>query len=1115
MVESAANRSLSADTVGPPPGFPGKVAEAVSAFGVAVREPLAAGIGGEEYQIQDPVARLVRAAGDALGLRVTIHKEVSLPDLSVRPDFAVDLSGGRVGHIEVKAPSKSPDPKDWPARSHDRIQWQKLSLLPNVLLCTGQCFALYRNGVRVGRVAELDGALDRAGRSLRPADDELARILHEFLTWAPDPPRGLRDLVRTTARLCRYLREEVMEVLEHERLTRGDRPFTTLAEEWRSILFPRMTEPADFADSYAQTITFALLLARAVGVSFDGRDLPTIGRQLGKQHALIGKALGVLSDPEAADNLFVTETLKRVIGAVDWDGIGAADINAHALLYETFLTEYDPKLRRLSGSYYTPDGLAAAMVRFTDLILKGKLNRPEGYAADDVIVVDPAMGTGTFLVEIVRSVVQTVRDDGAEQSLRHLFQNRLIGFERQVTPYAVAELRLHDLLREYGTDVPPQEMRFFADTFDDPDLQEFAFGRMYAELLKQRTGANRVKRHLPVMAIIGNPPYLDRAHTRDPAPWIEDRRDPGKPDDVVHRPSLDEFRQRSRLDYKLAATWVFYWRWAIWKAFEAHPDEPAGLVAFITPSSYLSGAAFAGMRKHLREVADEGWIIDLTPEGHQPPVPTRLFPKVQQPLAIAVFIRKDEADPRRPAEVRHRRLTGLQEQKLAALAALAPDSDGWTLCPDGWTAEFRPPSQAQWHTAPLLADLLPWHAPGTKAKRTWVIAPSTDVLQERWTRLTNARPGERDDLMKRTRDRDPDTRPGPIPGQPHPASALRDEPAQRPNVVPFAYRSFDRQYLILDPRVVDFPSPDLWRVVGEEQVYASEQHTNVLREGVALTFAPFVPDMDHFQGHHGGRVLPLYRDAQRTPNVAPGLSRYLSGLFDKAVADEDVFAYIAAVAAHSGYTRRFRENLVNPGLRIPLTGDAALWSRAVELGRTVVWLHTYGTRFADESKGRPRRAPRLPDAESPRIRPDIPASAERMPDSVGYDEETETLLIGDEGRVGPVPPEVWAYNVGGMRVVAKWVGYRLRRPRRRKAASPLDLINAREWDYRFNNDLRDLLHVLGLLVRLEPEQDALLGEICAGPLVTVDDLKAVPVLPVPKSHRVPIKPSGEGGQMAM
>ena len=90
-------------------------------------------------------------------------------------------------------------------------------------------------------------------------------------------------------------------------------------QEWRELLFPRMTEDAKFADAYAQTITFALLLARNAGIAFEGRDLPAIGRQLGKQYALIGRALAVLADSAAADQLLVIETLRRIIGAVDWD----------------------------------------------------------------------------------------------------------------------------------------------------------------------------------------------------------------------------------------------------------------------------------------------------------------------------------------------------------------------------------------------------------------------------------------------------------------------------------------------------------------------------------------------------------------------------------------------------------------------------------------------------------------------------------------------------------------------------------------------------------------------------------------------------------------------------
>jgi hypothetical protein len=326
--------------------FPSRLAEAVSEFGATIRQPLAARLGGEEDQIGSPVARLVRSAGLALGLNVVTHAETPLSELSMRPDFAVSVANGATGFIEVKRPGKRADPAAWPSRSHDGRQWQKMRLLPNVLYTDGSQWALYRDGERVGPVARLDGALDSAGRFLKPADDRLAQVLEEFLWHPPTPPRDLRSLVRAAARLCRYLREEVTEILEHERTAGNGRPFTTLAQEWRALLFPRMTEDAKFADAYAQTITFALLLARNAGIAFEGRDLPAIGRQLGKHYALIGRALRVLADPAAADQLLIIETLRRIIGAVDWDHLEATSTGTHATLYEAFLQEYDPALRR-------------------------------------------------------------------------------------------------------------------------------------------------------------------------------------------------------------------------------------------------------------------------------------------------------------------------------------------------------------------------------------------------------------------------------------------------------------------------------------------------------------------------------------------------------------------------------------------------------------------------------------------------------------------------------------------------------------------------------------------------------------------------------------------------
>jgi hypothetical protein len=795
-----------------------------------------------------------------------------------------------------------------------------------------------------------------------------------------------------------------------------------------------------------------------------------------------------------------------MLGKVDWDLLDTTTTDVHAMLYESFLAEYDPQLRRHTGSYYTPPRVARAMVNFTDQILRIKMNLSMGLASDDVIVVDPAMGSGTFLYEVLSSVAKTVTNAQGEgalpQRLRKLFQCQLIGFERNAASYAVAELRLHDALKtEYSVDIPERELRFLADTFEDPDAQELNFMQMYDELMRSRQGANRIKREVPVMVIIGNPPYLERAHTRDPAPWIEDRRDGRKPADITRRPSLDEFRLGGKLDFNLSATWVFFWRWAIWKAFEAHPDQPAGAVVMITPSSYLASKAFAGMRNYLRRVTDEGWIIDVSPEDHQPPASTRIFPTVQQPLCIGVFARYGEPKIRHPAEIHYFKAGGKRDEKLRTLENLRPGGIGWLEAPTGWQQPFRPTADALWADFPCLGDVLPWHCTGVTPNRNWVIAPSKETLRIRWTRLLNSRPDERDILMK-VGAMTPDSLPVQIAGLPLPTDSLRSASWSEPPIVQMAYRSFDRQWLILDPRVVDRPRADLWRSVGPRQVFTTEQHAHPIAGGPGLTFTSYVPHAHHYNGR-GGRVLPLYRDAQGViPNIAPGLLSFLRKTLRQSITAEDFLAYIAAVVSHSGFTQRFRKDLEVPGIRIPFSRNPQLWTRAQEIGRQVIWLQTFGMCFVDQEHGKPR----MPAVTAPRIISPIPPSSENMPDSVSYDEATETLIIGSTGEIAPVTAAVWEYTVGGKAptVLKRWIGYRLRRPRGHVHSSPLDRINSTKWTLEFNNELLDLLHLVGRLVELEPRQSDLLDEVLCAPMIGEAELISHGLLPAPARAGKPL-----------
>lgn len=1088
----------------PPQPLLNKVAEAISRFGGSATAKLR-GDGQPEDQLRAPLERLFKDIAKAMGVTVEMFGETSLAALGVRPDYGVDVAGARVGYIELKAPGRGV-PTTWTPNKHEKLQWEKLQLLPNVLYTDGCQWALFRDGERIGDVARMDGDIREAGAKLAPADGEFTRIVTDFLLWKPTPPRNIRQLVRAVAGLCKLLRTEVIEAIERE--DRGEekmKVFTDLATDWRRLLFPGLTHE-EFADSYAQTVTFALLLARVDGIDFEDRSLAQIASQLGKNHSLMGKALAVLTHDTVEGRSIVVETLKRVIGAVDWGKIGSGSADSYLHLYERFLEVYDSELRKQSGSYYTPNEVVSFMVRFTEDILRSRFDREKGFADDDVVVVDPAMGTGTYLLNIVERVAKTIEEEegsgAVSEQLKKLF-GRLIGLERQAGPFAVAELRLNQALKtEHHAEIAEEDQKLFvADTLDNPFEDVDLLGSVYGPIVRSRREANRVKRETPVQVVIGNPPYRERA--KGMGGWIEQ----GAGENSVHGIPLRDFKAEGlgKYEYVLSNLYVYFWRWATWKVFDAHPDSPAGIVAFITTSGYCRGPGFGGMREYLRRTADEGWIIDLSPEGHQPDVPTRVFPGVRQPLCIGVFARYGEGNRETPAVIHHITLSGHRNEKFNRLTELTLDTPEWNDCATGWQDRLQPAGASDWLSYPALGDLLPWQAPGVKPNRTWVYAPSPEVLRARWERLIKAPTDRKRVLFKESAARKIDSSIQPMAGFANHKGSIGDESGPCPAPIRVAYRSFDRQWIIPDTRIQERPRPELWQVAGDSQIFVSEFHAEPLGSGPGLVFTAYVPDMHHFKGSGGGRVLPFYRDrGAGAANLTPDLIRLLSQRLNRTVTATEVLAYIAAVTAHSGYTSRFAEDLRTPGVRVPLTNDPELWADAVRIGGRVLWLHTYGTRFTDPADGRPAGPPKPATDQRAKVQVAIPGTTSEMPDEIWYDAESATLHIG-AGEVTPVRPEVWAYEVSGMKVVKKWFGYRKKSPTGRKS-SPLDDINMEKWTADFTTELLQLLHVLTLCVELEPAQADLLDRICAGPLITVADLEQEQVFPVPAGARKPPPP---------
>lgn len=1053
----------------------------VSALGVELKQKLAQPVvtGNREDQLRTPLDTFLRAVADALGFAdVNVIGEVKMADVSSRPDFAVTIKKALSGFVELKALGKGADPRTY--KGHDKDQFERLKLLPNVLYTDAQSWSLWQNGDLVGRVERLDGDVTSSGSALA-ATDWLESMLRAFLGWKPIPPANVGELARVSARLCRLLKVEVVSELSD-----GAKTLRSTADDWRNLLFPSASD-AQFADGYAQAVMFGLLIARAKGISLE-QDTGAIGKQLGATNSLIGRALQVLGSvaEEESGLKAVLDTAKRVLSAVDWPRIEkGSKREAWLYFYEDFLATYDSDLRKQTGSYYTPIPVVESMVRLTDEATRDLLGLAAGLADDTVTLIDPAMGTGTFLLETLRLVAERHAADygiGSQGAALTQRLKKVIGFEIQLGPYAVAQLRLLAELAALGSDATADDLRtYVADTLSDPNADYAMIGQFYEPIAESRRNADKIKRDEQILVVLGNPPYKEKA--KGLGGWIET----GAHSEFV---PLGDFTPPKEWKLgphikQLRNLYVYFWRWATWKVFDSVPKDSPGIVTFITVAGFLDGDGFQQMRLKMRAQATDIFVIECSPEGLLPPQSTRIFQAVPHPVCIVIAVRRPGGGDE-PATVKARTLAaGEREDKFEELAAIRLDDDGWALASDSPRAPFTALGDARWTKHPLLGDLFAYDGSGVMSGRTWVIAPDAWTLVERATALQSEK------VLKKQRELfsegagvtvDKPLREA-LPGYSVRQKAVGvDSGVEAP--VRYGFRSLDRQWIIPDKRVLNRPNPTIWAMASDSEVYLTAPNVDPPSGAAALTVSATPPDMHHYAGR-GGRVYPLWADAAATvSNVRTGVPTALEAAYDRPVLPDEVAAYIVGVASNPSYSEIFATDLTAPGVRIPFTADTSLFERAVALGRKSIWYQTYGQRM--KQPGLPATSagsPRLPASRAPKSIIPIPTSAGDFPNALTYDEDSQQLFIGT-GAIDHVTLAMRDYEIDGVNILDKWFSYR-RADRSRpvfgeRRVSELMKIQPDRWLPEYTNDLVDLLNVVGLLIDLGEEQAAVLSGIVAG-----------------------------------
>ncbi len=212
-----------------------------------------------EDQLKKPMASLIESAGQFLRRKTAVVTESRVTEVGGRPDLGVTVDALLCGHVELKAPGKGADPTR--LKGADKGQWEKFKDLPNLVYTDGNEWSLWRQGEKVGRTIKLAG--DATTEGAAAADERsagaLLDLLWDFLNWRPITPASPRVLAELLAPLCRYLRTDVLMALKDP-----ESNLSSLAADWRKYLFPD-ADDRQFADAYAQTLTYALLLARIEG----------------------------------------------------------------------------------------------------------------------------------------------------------------------------------------------------------------------------------------------------------------------------------------------------------------------------------------------------------------------------------------------------------------------------------------------------------------------------------------------------------------------------------------------------------------------------------------------------------------------------------------------------------------------------------------------------------------------------------------------------------------------------------------------------------------------------------------------------------------------------------
>jgi predicted helicase len=949
------------------------------------------------------------------------------------PDFSITKKAVPLGYIETKDVGTDLDEIEAGRGPHGEQFKRYIRALPNWILTDYLEFRWYVNGERRTTSAQL-GTFDKKKNKIQTnpkGEAELAHLLEAFFTEPALTVETAEDLAQRMAGMTRIIRGLIVGTFDH-----GSPSDRKQLNEWisafRQVLIPDLNEE-QFADMFSQTLAYGLFAACIHNLD-SGKPFTreSAAFSLPKTNPFLRKLFSEIAGVDMPDTFgWAVDDIVFLLNHANWGrvlkdfGKGKAKHDPVVHFYETFLAAYDPALRELRGVYYTPEPVVSYIVRSLDRLLKRDFDRKKGLADEKTLILDPAVGTATFLFSVIQQIHEGFKQKGAWDSYvsAHLL-DRVFGFELLMAPYAVAHLKLGMELQETGYKFESEQRVgiYLTNTLEEAARKS---EKLFAQWISdEANAAAEIKRNRPILVVLGNPPYSGHSANRsrdenDELTFIGELIETYKK--VDGKPLKEKNSKWLQDDY------VKFIRFAQWRI----DRTGEGVLGFVTNHRYLSNPTFRGMRQSLMQSFGELYIYDLhgnsrskqrAPDGSED---ENVF-DIQQGVSIILAIKKPHQ--KGLGKVFHGELWGLREEKYQALSKteilttkwdnLSPVSPDYVFTPGGET--LRKEYYAGW----LLSDAMPVNSIGIVTARDNLTIHFTE--DEVWDTVqdllslpieearTKYELGE-DSSDWTVRDAMDD---------------LRKSGPVHTRITPILYRPFDVRYTYYTGKSGGFHCRPRNDVMAHMRA-----GPNV---GLATSRNVETDEIEHFfcsryvMGHHAVSLKEvnflypahLYAEAEHKPNkpslftgtrdnFSPGFVEALSARLKRplsissglpeGISAEDILGYAYAIFYCPSFREHYEDLIRLDFPRLPLTSDAELFSLLAAKGKELISLHV------------------MDSAQLDNFVTDFPLKGTNRVEGIEYHRGKARVSINPQQFFSDVPPAIWDFTIGGYQVCSQWL----------------------------------------------------------------------------------------------